>query len=62
VELKQAHDSMRLIATSGLGHTGVIRDKAAIRACVEFVQGATPRPERAGRQASRGTVGGASCN
>jgi pimeloyl-ACP methyl ester carboxylesterase len=42
VELKQAHPSMRLIATSGLSHNGVIRDKAAIRACVEFVQGTTP--------------------
>ena len=42
VELRQAHGSMRLIATSGLSHNGVVRDKAAIRACVEFVQGRTP--------------------
>jgi hypothetical protein len=42
VELKQAHGSMKLIATSGLSHNGVIRDKATIRACVDFVQGQAP--------------------
>ena len=62
VQLKQAHDSMRLIATSGLSHNAVIRDEAAIRACVEFVQGSTPCPERAEQQASQGESGGAACN
>ncbi len=42
IEFKQAHGSTTLIATSGLSHTGVIRDKAAIRACVDFVQGKSP--------------------
>ena len=42
VEFKQAHGSMTLIATSGLGHSGVIRDKTTIRACVDFVQGKAP--------------------
>lgn len=49
IELKQAHRSMRLIATSGLSHNAVIRDAAAIRACVEFVQGNT-------------SLGGVTCN
>ena len=39
VEFKQAHGAMTLVATSGLSHTGVIRNTATIRACVEFVQG-----------------------
>jgi hypothetical protein len=38
VELRHAHPSMRLIATCGLSHAAVIRDKAAIRACVDFIQ------------------------
>lgn len=49
VELKRAHRSMSLIATCGLGHTGVVRNRAAIRACVEFVQGKI-------------SLGGATCN
>jgi pimeloyl-ACP methyl ester carboxylesterase len=49
VALKQAHDSMRLIATSGLSHAAVVRDRTAIRACVEFVQGLAP-------------LGGVTCN
>jgi pimeloyl-ACP methyl ester carboxylesterase len=42
VEFRQAHSSMTLIATSGLGHNGVVRDTATIRACVDFVRGKAP--------------------
>ena len=42
VELKRAHGSMKLIATSGLSHNGVVRDSAAIRVCVDFVRGEVP--------------------
>jgi hypothetical protein len=33
---------MTLVATSGLGHNGVTRDPATIRACVDFIQGKAP--------------------
>jgi pimeloyl-ACP methyl ester carboxylesterase len=39
VELRQAHHSMKLLATSGLTHNGVVRDAKTIGACVAFIQG-----------------------